>query len=87
MILSPNIIELWEALIAFSLFFILIIVAYLVDIKVWKHNKTFLNEEYQIDDADEKRNDDIDTYLKKFASEMELANNMVLSLANLLSFF
>ncbi|CAG9536428.1 unnamed protein product [Cercopithifilaria johnstoni] len=78
-IISPNVVELWEALVTFGLLFVLIIVAYLVDIKIWKRNKTYLNEVYQIDDADdgEHKDDDIDTYLRKFASEMKFGNNMI----------
>ncbi|VBB26294.1 unnamed protein product [Acanthocheilonema viteae] len=78
-VISPNVVELWEALVTFGLFFILIIVAYLVDIKIWKRNKAYLNEEYQIDSADDEKckEGDIDTYLKKFASEMEFGNDMV----------
>uniref|UniRef100_A0A0R3RQV3 Sodium/calcium exchanger 3 n=1 Tax=Elaeophora elaphi TaxID=1147741 RepID=A0A0R3RQV3_9BILA len=78
-IISPDIVELWEALVTFGLLFILIIVAYLVDIKIWKRNKTYLDENYQIDGVnDQKRNsDDIDIYLRKFVSEMESRNDMV----------
>lgn len=84
-VISPNVVELWEALMTFGFFFILIIVAYLVDIKIWRRDKACLNEEYQIDGTDDekRRDDDIDTYLKKFADEMEFENNMVLSSTNL----
>ncbi|EJW72421.1 hypothetical protein WUBG_16676, partial [Wuchereria bancrofti] len=59
-------------------FFVLIIVAYLMDIKIWRNDKTHLNEEYQIDSADDEKckDDNIDTYLRKFATEMEFENNM-----------
>uniref|UniRef100_A0A1I8EYD1 Calx-beta domain-containing protein n=3 Tax=Wuchereria bancrofti TaxID=6293 RepID=A0A1I8EYD1_WUCBA len=78
-VISPNIVELWEALVTFGLFFVLIIVAYLMDIKIWRNDKTHLNEEYQIDSADDEKckDDNIDTYLRKFATEMEFENNMI----------
>ncbi|VDO34626.1 unnamed protein product [Onchocerca flexuosa] len=78
-LISPNVVELWEAMMTFGLFFILVIVAYLVDIKIWRRNKSCLEKEFQIDsaDGDKCKDDDIDTYLKKFASEMELENIMV----------
>ncbi|EFO22978.2 hypothetical protein LOAG_05506 [Loa loa] len=80
-VISPNVVELWEALVTFGFFFVLIIVAYLVDIKIWRRSKAYLNEEYQIDGTDDEKckDEDIDTYLKKFASEMEFGNNMVKS--------
>lgn len=54
-----------------------------MDIKIWRRDKACLNEEYQIDGTDDEKHDDIDTYLKKFADEMEFENNMVLSSTNL----
>ncbi|MCP9261081.1 Protein CBR-NCX-3 [Dirofilaria immitis] len=79
MIISPNIVELWEALLTFGLFFVLIIVAYLVDIKIWKLKKACFKEEIQIDGVDNEKykDDDIDIYLRKFANEMEFENNVI----------
>uniref|UniRef100_A0A8R1TTN8 Calx-beta domain-containing protein n=1 Tax=Onchocerca volvulus TaxID=6282 RepID=A0A8R1TTN8_ONCVO len=78
-LISPNVVELWEAMMTFGLFFILVVVAYLVDIKIWRRNKSRLEEEFQIDctDGDKCKDDDVDTYLKKFANEMEFENIMV----------
>ncbi|VDN50284.1 unnamed protein product [Dracunculus medinensis] len=38
-VISPNVVEIWEAAITLAFFFILIVVAYLADIKIWKKEK------------------------------------------------
>ncbi|VDN19107.1 unnamed protein product [Gongylonema pulchrum] len=77
LVISPNVVELWEALITFCFFVIFVVVAYLVDIKIWRRKKERLEDELQIDgygDATSRalieKEADIDACLKRLADVM-----------------
>lgn len=77
--------EVWEALLTFAFFILLIIVAYLADIKIWKRKKALLEEELQMDGGTSaakqsliEQDGDIDAYLKRFANEMVLESDPVI---------
>ncbi|VDN18247.1 unnamed protein product [Gongylonema pulchrum] len=77
LVISPNVVELWEALITFGFFVIFVVVAYLVDIKIWRRKKERLEDELQIDgygDATSRalieKEADIDACLKRLADLM-----------------
>lgn len=67
--------EVWEALITFILFIVLVIAAYLADIKIWQQKRTHLEDELA-DQVDQKvlseadKDKDVDETLRRLANEM-----------------
>ncbi|MFH4976602.1 hypothetical protein AB6A40_003311 [Gnathostoma spinigerum] len=76
-VISPNVVEVWEAAITLAFFIVLVITAYFVDIKVWKKRKANLQEELMAeyeDKAEKVKSEDLETTLKRFQQEVALEN-------------
>lgn len=73
--ISPNVVDVWEATVTLALFAILIMAAYLADIKVWKRKKADL--ELELADQKSLEVEDIDAILRRFAKEMAVESDAV----------
>ncbi|CAI4229588.1 unnamed protein product [Auanema sp. JU1783] len=71
-LISPNVIEIWEALLTLVFFGILVTMAYLADIEVWKSKKA--NLEVELETMDDKRSsaNQLDVHIKQYASQASL---------------
>ncbi|KHN83897.1 Sodium/calcium exchanger 3, partial [Toxocara canis] len=76
-LVSPNVVDVWEAAVTLALFAVLVVTAYLADIKVWKRKKANLEVELSADFADHKvaEPEDVDAVLQRFAKEMALESD------------
>uniref|UniRef100_F1KUK7 Sodium/calcium exchanger 3 n=1 Tax=Ascaris suum TaxID=6253 RepID=F1KUK7_ASCSU len=72
-VISPNVVDVWEATVTLALFAILIMAAYLADIKVWKRKKADL--ELELADQKSLEVEDIDAILRRFAKEMAVESD------------
>ncbi|WKY08170.1 hypothetical protein Q1695_007566 [Nippostrongylus brasiliensis] len=71
MLISPDVIEVWEAAVTLALFLVLVIVAYCADVEIWKRNKANLEDELEM--ADKKKfEENLDTNIKHYASQLSL---------------
>ncbi|VDM97099.1 unnamed protein product [Thelazia callipaeda] len=79
-VISPNVVELWEALMTLAFFLMLIVIAYATDKKICKPRRTWLRG-LQMDKSNHQKFqepiDDADNYLKKLSSEMACKNHEV----------
>uniref|UniRef100_A0A8R1HL33 Calx-beta domain-containing protein n=1 Tax=Caenorhabditis japonica TaxID=281687 RepID=A0A8R1HL33_CAEJA len=75
-VISPNIVDVWEAVLTLIFFVILVVISYAVDAQVWKKNRPDLQEELELaqrdgtDEKPEKLSDEI----RKWASTLSLEN-------------
>nr|AXS78251.1 sodium calcium exchanger 3 [Anisakis simplex] len=76
-IITPNVVDIWEAAVTLSLFVVLVIAAYMADIKVWKKRKADLQVELsaELDDQKAIEKEDVDAILNRFSKELAIESD------------
>ncbi|RCN24250.1 hypothetical protein ANCCAN_30058, partial [Ancylostoma caninum] len=69
--ISPDVVEVWEAAVTLAFFIILVVVAYCVDVQIWKGNKANLEDELEMADKG-KPSENLDVNLKRYASQLSV---------------
>ncbi|EYC44448.1 hypothetical protein Y032_0461g1883 [Ancylostoma ceylanicum] len=69
--ISPDVVEVWEAAVTLAFFIILVVVAYCVDVQIWKGNKANLEDELEMADK-AKPSENLDVNLKRYASQLSV---------------
>ncbi|PAV62329.1 hypothetical protein WR25_16723 [Diploscapter pachys] len=68
--ISPNVIEVWEAVVTLALFFILVIVAYAFDVEIWKKKKADLRQELEMSDGQRTPEQQLDADIRRYTREL-----------------
>ncbi|PIO66666.1 Calx-beta domain protein, partial [Teladorsagia circumcincta] len=70
-LISPDVVEVWEAAVTLAFFLVLVIVAYCADVQIWKSKKANLEDELEL--ADQKKPaENLDANIRRYASQLSL---------------
>ncbi|VDO67826.1 unnamed protein product [Haemonchus placei] len=71
-LISPDVVEIWEAAATLVFFIVLVVVAYCADVQIWNKGKK-VNLEDELEMADQKKPiENLDTNIKRYASQLSL---------------
>ncbi|KAK5965931.1 Sodium/calcium exchanger protein, partial [Trichostrongylus colubriformis] len=70
-LISPDVVEVWEAAVTLLFFVILVIVAYCADVQIWNRKKANLEDELERSD-EKKPSENLDVNIKRYASQLSL---------------